>query len=260
MASLRELTEDEIAMIPDYRKFWYDVAFSTAQLERDRVQEAIQRIYTILGLKTPKIHFFDSLYSLVKESQNLFKETGFGEDGFVFSTRVMAQIHTLQMSFFESIGHWDVALTSKFCALDGDIFELQISEHLYQKFLKNLPDRFKEIYTFWVFPRVWYAYEASPVDFHFSAVRKQILFEVPDYESWNAYRQLIQSCSWFIAFESDCFMCERPIAFSFKIKSKLPSSIRFANGDELVLQNSNRFCENNTLTITEKDIDENLNG
>jgi|GEM_PF-4777114 len=242
MTSLRELIEDEIAAIPTYSKFWYDTAFSTTKLNPTQVQDAIQKIYAIFGLIPPRIHFCDSLYVLIKKSIDLFNHPPqyYCEDGSVFATQIMAQIHELQAGFFENIGHWDLALTSQLSVVDGESIDRRISHCLQQTLLENQPDQFKrcELHTFWVLPRLWYADEASPLDFHFSAVRRQMLFKAHDDVVWQAYRQLILSCSWLTAFESDCLICERPVAFSLKTNSTFPTSILFANGDELVLQNN----------------------
>lgn len=236
MAFLRELTQEEIALIPSYRQFWYEAAFSTTKLNHKQVQEAIQSLYKIFELDTPSIHFCNNLFSLIEESRGFFQQPYFCEDGSVFPSQVMAQIHELQMSFFESIGHYDMALTSQLKVTDGQNVECNISTYLQQTLLNDLPVCFEgyEMYTHWIFPRIWYADEASLYDFHFSAAQRT-LFQAYDDIAWQSYRQLIQTTSWFAAFESDCFMCERPKAFLFNSDSTLPSAILFVDGEQLTL-------------------------
>jgi hypothetical protein len=235
MASLRELTQEEISLIPSYHQLWYKTALSTTKLNHKQVREAIQNLYKILGRRIPSIHFCNNLYALIEQSISFFQKPYFCEDGSVFATQIMGQVHELQMSFFESIGHWDIALTSQLSVIDGQDVERNISNYLQQKFLNDLPTGFKgyEMYTYWVFPRIWYAHEASLFDFHFSAVQRT-LFKTHDNLTWQVYRQLVQSSSWFTAFESDCFVCERPMAFLFKsdVTSSL-SSILFVDGEQL---------------------------
>jgi hypothetical protein len=234
MASLRELTEKEISLVPSYRQIWYDTAFSTTRINHKEVQNVVQSIYKIFDLEIPRIHFCNNLYALVEKSRNLFQQPYFCEDGTVFASRVMAQIHELHMSFFESIGHWDMALTSQLRATDGQSVEYNISTYLQQKLLNDLPICFQgyEMYTHWIFPRIWYTDEASLFDFHFS-VAQQTLFKAYDDTAWQVYRKLIQKSSWFTAFESDCFVCERPKEFLFNCHNTLPSSILFVDGEQL---------------------------
>lgn len=236
MASLRELTEEEISLVPHYRQLWYKTAFSTTKLNHEEVQAAIQSIYKILDLRIPDIHFCNNLYTLVERSKIFFQQPYFCEDGSVFASQVMARIHELQMSFFESIGHWDMALTSQLEVADGQNIECNISTYLQQTLLNDLPIRFQgyEMYTYWILPRIWYADEASLYDFHFSAAQRT-LFKAYDAIAWQSYRQLIQSSSWLTAFESDCFVCERPKAFLFNCDSTLPSFILFVDGEQLTL-------------------------
>lgn len=234
MALLRELTEKEVSLIPSYRQLWYETALSTTRLNHQQVQEVIQRLYTLLDLEIPNIYFCDNLYALIEKSRSFFLQPNFCEDGLVFPTQIMARIHELQMSFFESIGRWDMALTSQLSVLDGQGIEYKISNHLQQTLLNNLPVYFQgyEMYTHWVFPRIWYADEASSLDFHFSAIQRT-LFKEHDDLAWQIYRELIQVSSWFAACDSDCFVCERPSAFQFQSDGISLSSIVFTDGEHL---------------------------
>lgn len=236
MASLRELTQEEILLIPGYRQLWYETAFSTARLNHKQAQEVIQSIYKILYLRISSIHFCNNLYTLIEQSKSFFQQPYFCEDGSVFPSQTMAKIHELQMSFLESIGHWDMALTSQLSGIDGQGVERSISTYLQQTLLGELPACFQgcEMYTYWVFPRLWYADEASLFDFHFSAIQRT-LFREHDDTVWQIYRQLVQSSSWFTAFDSDCFVCESPIAFLFNCDDTFPSSILFVDGEQLTL-------------------------
>jgi hypothetical protein len=236
MAFLRELTQEEIALMPSYRQLWYQTAFSTAKLNYKQVQEAIQSIYEIFGLGMPSIHFCNNLHTLIEKSRRFFQQPYFCEDGSVFPSQLMAQIHELQMSFFDSIGYWDMALTSQLDYINGQEVEHYISTYLQQTLLNNLPTCFQgyEMYVYWVFPKIWYASEASLYDFHFSSVQRT-LFKAYDDVAWQAYRQLVQASSWFTAFESNCFMCERPIDFLFDCEDTFPSSILFVDGEQVTL-------------------------
>ncbi|MBW4489926.1 MAG: hypothetical protein KME12_19260 [Trichocoleus desertorum ATA4-8-CV12] len=236
MAFLQELTPEEIALIPSYRQFWYETAFSTAKLNHKQVQDSIQSLYKIFELEIPSIHFCNNLFALIEESRDFFQQSYGCEDGSVFPSQVMAQIHELQMSFFDNVGHWDMALTFKLDFKDGQEVEHNISSCLQQTLLSNLPACFQgyEMYTYWVFPRVWYASEASLYDFHLSSAQRT-LFKAYDDVFWQIYRQLVQSSSWFTAFESDCFVCERPIDFLFNSDGTKVSSILFVDGAQLTL-------------------------
>lgn len=70
------------------------------------------------------------------------------------------------------------------------------------------------------------------MDFHF-AVAKQTLVASYDVLFWQIYKQLIQVCSWFIPFESECYMCEHPKTFIFADRKPIPASIHFHDGGQL---------------------------
>jgi hypothetical protein len=236
MASLQELTKEEIALIPKHHQIWHEIAFSTNKLEYKQVQETIQNVYKILNLEIPKIHFCKNLDALIEESKIFFQKPFFCQDGHVLPSRIMAQIHELPINFFESIGYWDMALTSQLSKINGQGIELNISSYLHQKILDDLPICFQgyERNTFWVFPRMWHVYEASLYDFHFSSIQRT-LYNKYDEITWQVYRQLIQLSIWFTAFDSDCFICERPQAFSFNCDSTSLSSILFIDGTQIDL-------------------------
>ena len=234
MAFLRELTEKEVSLIPRYHQHWYDTAFSTTRLNHKEVNKVIQNIYRMLEFQIPNIHFCNNLHDLAEKSENLFQQPYFCEDGTVFGSQIMARIHELRISFLESIGHWDMAVISQLRAEGEQGIECNISSYFQQKFLNDLPLGFQgyEKYTYWIFPRIWYATEASLFDFHFSVAQSNLFKECDD-TAWQAYRQLIQTSSWFTAFESDCFVCERPKTFLFNCDNTSPSSITFLDGEQL---------------------------
>jgi hypothetical protein len=239
MASLRELTNEEITLIPSHRQLWHEITFSTNKLDYNQVQEVIQSIYKILKLEIPKIHFCNNLDTLIKESKVFFQQPCFCQDGSILPSREMAQIHELPMNFFDSIGSWDMALKSQLSWIDRQGIELSISRYLCQEILDNLPMGFNgyERNTFWVFPRMWHTDEASLYDFHFSTIQRT-LCKPYDEITWQVYRQLIELSIWFTAFDSDCFVCERPQAFLFNRDNTFLSSILFVDGKELVFTES----------------------
>jgi hypothetical protein len=216
MARLDELTEQERLLIPRYREQWLKIATSTSKLNYSTVQESIQNIYKILDLKIPTIHFCKSPHELVMSSQDFFRNPYFYEDGSIFATQVMVRIHEIYYGLICRVGKRESNLSLQLRILDGDFIERVLSMQLYKLVLHDIPFSFKgyEDLTYWVFPKFWYIDELCWLDFHFSVVQRTISDTYDDL-TWQAFRQLIQVTSWFIPFDNDCFVCDRPTRIVF---------------------------------------------
>jgi hypothetical protein len=232
MAFSQELTEGEISLIPSYRWRWYETALSTTALDHHQVKKAIQNVYTLLGLELPNIHFCNTFDVLIANGKACFQHPYHCEDGSIFATRILAQIHQLRINFFDCIGRWNGILNAQLRIIDGAEVEYCISERFRESLFKELPVALQteKQSIYWVFPWFKYANEAGFLDFHFSAVPRTLDFPY-DECAWNSYRQLVQTCSWLIATESDCWVCERPMGFHFKEGSSAPAAIFFADGE-----------------------------
>lgn len=57
---LKRLTEDQIKLIPVHQREWFDIAFSTDPANRNRAENAISEIYSILKLNQPKFVWVDN--------------------------------------------------------------------------------------------------------------------------------------------------------------------------------------------------------
>jgi hypothetical protein len=237
MAFPQELTEAEISLIPGYRWRWYETALSTTPLDHHQVNVVLQEIYSLFDLAPPNIYFCNNFDDLVASSQNCFQQPYYCEDGSIFATQMLAKIHQLRIDFLDCIGRWTGILNSQLCIIDGSEMEYCISEIFRKTLLTGLPAAFQaeKQGLYWVFPKFKYANEASFLDFHFSAVPRTLDFPY-DVRAWNAYRQLVQTCSWFVATDSDCWICERPTGFLLKAGSSAPVSILFVDGSQLSIE------------------------
>lgn len=239
MVLFSELTDNEKLLIPEYREFWYRVAISTSQLNHDQVKAAIFSIYTRLGLKAPRIHYCSSLPDLLRKSHGFFQKPSFCEDGAAFASQEMAKIHEMVIDFTCNVQVRELHLSSQLRVIDGECIDAHISDSLLELLSGNLPESFINYRNiiYFVFPRLWYVDESCWFDFHFSAVQR-LLPEGYDEESWQVFRQLVEVGSWFTAFESDCFICERPLSITLECENKIIASMTFNDGESIILEES----------------------
>lgn len=238
MALLQELTEEEKSFIPTYCRLWNGITISTSRLDRNQVQSVIQRIYEILGLAYPNIHYCDGPHALAASTKGRFDNLYYCQDGMVFPTLKMARIHDLQQRFRGSIGSWDWSLAYPCNQVKGGYIDESLANFLQHEFLDDLPLSWRrEKGISWIFPRCGYTTEACMLDFHFSIAQRTLRapYNVP---LWQAYKHLIQVCSWFIAFESDCYLCEPPTTFLFERKIPTPTSMQFIHEEQLKIASS----------------------
>lgn len=234
MVLLQELTEEEKSLVSTYCRLWNGVTLSTSRLDRNQVQDVIQGIYKILGLDHPNIHYCDGPHALAENTKGRFQNLYYCQDGMVFPTLEMARIHELRQDFVESLGIcWNGTWAYPLKQVEGGYIDESLANVLLGEFLDDLPLSWRrEKHISWISPRGWYTAEACMLDFYFSVAQRTLRFPY-DVPLWQAYKHLIQVCSWFIAFESDCYLCETPKAFLFERKIPTPSSMQFINGEHL---------------------------
>jgi hypothetical protein len=214
MAKLRDLTEEEILRIPKHCKFWRERFTSKAPIARNEFQTAIGTIYKILGLKIPNLYFCRSPHELIEKSRDFFQQSYYFDDGIVFPSQTMAKIHKLYMDFVYAIGGHESLLGNKLSVISFEESEIEYKIYndfgnLFRNSLPNGFDSYEVRNISWFYPFFYEINEVCWIDFHFSVIR-HTLSEDSDGLAWLAYRKLIQLGGWFVAFESDCFVCDRP--------------------------------------------------
>jgi hypothetical protein len=214
MASLADLTAEEILLIPNHRQIWYEATISKAPIDRNEFQTAIETIYKILGLDIPNLHFCDDPYDLIEKSRDFFQRLYHCDDGMAFASQTMAKIHELCVDFVCTIGAYESLLGDQLSIISKEEIEneYRIDNEFQKIFLNDLPNGFDSRdagHRDWVYPRFEEIGTVCWIDFHFSIIRHTVS-EDYDKLAWQAYRKLILLGGWFIAFESDCFVCDRP--------------------------------------------------
>jgi hypothetical protein len=214
MARLADLTAEEVLRIPNHCKFWRERFTSKAPIDRNEFQAAIEIIYKILGLKIPNLHFCRSPHELIEKSRDFFQRAYHCEDGMAFPSQTMAKIHELHVSFVCAIGGHESLLGNKLSVISSE--ELEVEYRIYDEFrnlfrssLLNGFDSYEVGCISWFYPCSGEIDEVCWIDFHFSVMRHTISEDADDI-AWQAYRKLIQLGGWFISFESDCFVYDRP--------------------------------------------------
>lgn len=239
MAFVNEITIQQKALMPSYRKKWQEIAFSTNRIERQKAIESVRCAYELLELPTPEILFFDSLYAAAELAKQLYERSYFTKDGLAQATWLIGKLHEkLYINNQEAIGHWDNLVEFELRAGDTSQIDRQLSESLGNYLSEGKPENFLsyggDIY--WFVPLNRYANEGGFFDFHFS-VASHTLFQPYDELAWEIFQKLVTSCGWIIPFEKICLVCERPIKFLFDSENRLhaegEAAVQFADGNGL---------------------------
>jgi hypothetical protein len=65
MSLIEKLTPEQEDLIPVIREKWRQIALSTEPINRQKVTQAVNAAYALIGEKEPKLLFFDSPYTAV---------------------------------------------------------------------------------------------------------------------------------------------------------------------------------------------------
>ncbi|MBE9210413.1 ankyrin repeat domain-containing protein [Nostoc sp. LEGE 06077] len=238
MAFIDEITPEQESLMPSYREKWQEIAFFTNRIDPQKAIAAVQSVYELLKLQTPKIQLFDSLYTAVTVAKPLYESPHFTDDGLSFANQLIGKLHKkFYINNENSIGHWDQFISSQLRPDANSEIDRQLSESLKNYFLEGKSEPFSSWYDFyWFVPLHWYACEGGFFDFHFSVV-SHTLFEPYDKSAWEVFQQLVQSCGWIIPFENICLVCDRPTQFLFDSENLLhaegEAAIKFIDGTGL---------------------------
>lgn len=66
-----KLTREQENLIPVYQDKWKQIMLSTERINRDAAIDAIKQAYTLMNLPEPEIFFYQSLYAIGFENENL---------------------------------------------------------------------------------------------------------------------------------------------------------------------------------------------
>ncbi|RCJ21073.1 hypothetical protein A6770_30860 [Nostoc minutum NIES-26] len=238
MAFVDEITPQQQSLMPSYREKWQKIAFSTNRIDPQKAIEAVQSVYELLKLPTPKIQFFESLYAAATVAKLLDERPYFTEDGLSFANELIGKLHEkLYINNVNAIGHWDQFISSQLRPDATSEIDRQLSESLKNYLLEDKSKSFSGGYEFyWFVPLHWYACEGGFFDFHFSVV-SHTLFEPYDEYAWKVWKQLVTSCGWIIPFENICLVCDRPSQFLFNSENLLhaegQAAVQFIDGTGL---------------------------
>ncbi|BAZ00521.1 hypothetical protein NIES37_45130 [Tolypothrix tenuis PCC 7101] len=238
MAFVDEITPEQKSLMPSYRDKWYDIAFSTNRINPQEAIEAVQSVYELLKLPTPKIQLFDSLYAAAIAAKPLYEHPYFTEDGLAHATKLIGKLHEkLYINNENVIGHWDEFINSQLRVDGNSELDRQLSESLKDFFLEGKSQLFSSSYDFyWFVPLHSYACKGGFFDFHFSVVSHR-LFQPYDEFAWDVFQKLVKSCGWIIPFETVCLVCDHPTQFLFNSENLLhaegEASVKFIDGNGL---------------------------
>lgn len=235
MAFTEELTAEQIAQIPIYRQTWQDIALSTDRINSQEATKAVQDTYELLGLKSPKICFFESPYAAANAAKNLYQSPSFSQDGLAHATKLINKLHNkFYNENIEAIGHWDAWVESQLKLNASSEIDTQLSTSLKNYFSGSASQDWYRV--FGLLPLSLHIHKSAFFDFHFS-VAKRTLFQTHDELAWEVFKKLARSCGWIIPFEEICFVSERPTQFLFDSENRLhaegEAAVKFTDGSGL---------------------------
>ncbi|MBW4488929.1 MAG: hypothetical protein KME12_14170 [Trichocoleus desertorum ATA4-8-CV12] len=228
-------TPEQEALIPVYREKWRAIALSTERIDRQKVREIVNLLYTFLEKETPEILWLDSPYAFLRyaELENLTGNT--------LTNKIFRQLSILPTQLIEQLTDelWE-RLSEELNAQLEDQLELQFNEHLLMKLHEEVDlyfQKFKDKINFRVigkllnqciYPERW-AYCNSVYEFCIL-----VLNCLYDPDQWNIHRLLAEQCGWLVPFQKVCIVCDRPTKIFFDSENCLHAegepAIQFADG------------------------------
>ncbi|MBD1907988.1 hypothetical protein NDI37_22430 [Funiculus sociatus GB2-A5] len=231
---INKLTPEQEALIPVYIEKWISLALSTEPIARQKAAEAVNVACTVCWKEEPKILFFDSLYSFLKNIDVYFPDW---EEGYQIDW-----LAKLEDELFEQLSD---PVTSKLCDQ-----LLEPMDELLSRLWNPLLDRFyqqpeisRRVVTNFahdVNPQDWLV-QCSFIDFCFSVLNCSL--NESEQREWEVLQSLVKSCGWIYIFvkhtsedncEFVCIVCDRPTKLLYDHQQLLHAeeepAIQFADG------------------------------
>ncbi|MBD1926532.1 hypothetical protein H6F74_09790 [Trichocoleus sp. FACHB-90] len=241
------LTDEQEALIPTYRKKWRSIQNSVKPTDRDQVTEAINAAYLISDYPKPKILFYNNPLIAIQEVAQI-------EDVLHYLGRSIES--KLKKRVFEHI------VSGFKQQLDNRLFIRLRNQTLYSDFpYYSTQDKPQALY----FPhtimrclkrQLFAELERFNPELEFTCVSKFIycldrpaewaswgcMFDFcisvlklhHDSKKWQVVQQLIQNCGFLFLYEKVCIVCDRPCKLSFDEENLLHAegepALQFVDG------------------------------
>lgn len=245
---ITEISEEQEAMLPEYREKWRSFAISTEPIDEEKVKSVIKAAYSVSDFSEPEILFYESPFAAIQEMLAIDDYKGYlGKDTHSkFSKRVKEHLLKVANNQFNKIifaklinkvhypdfpHYWTEEnqivqyFPSKSCidsCIDSqliDDFDNYEEEQAY--FFQSLKSNLTRT--------AGWAISGCILDFCISVLKVE-----HDKKKWQVFQDLIQHCGFIFQFENVCICCNRPYKLSFDNNNSLHGerepAIQFRDG------------------------------
>jgi hypothetical protein len=201
LASRSQLMPGQGALIQVYREKWEQIALSTEPIDRQKALDIVEKAYSCLGIKTPKIIFCASPASM----RETFFASGLNSLGFDLNGK-------LERSLLDELKQRQSA--SEFAYWRSAKIQWQYTLDSFSPFNVNFASRI---------------FDAAFCDFCITALNFS-----HSQKEWEAFQQISSECGWVYFYENACLVCDRPhilnsiLTIDFMLKENPPSNLLMA--------------------------------
>ncbi|MDX2232366.1 MAG: hypothetical protein NW220_22225 [Leptolyngbyaceae cyanobacterium bins.349] len=244
---IAELTDQQEALIPEYREKWRSIENQVESINRAKAIETIKAAYSISSYSEPEILWYDNPFIAIQETTRIenFRSYLGRSVHTKFSKRVFDHVQhgltqQLEYKFFirlrNQTTHTEFPYYSTFDKPQPYYFHFSVINCLQDQLLSDLEKtcpqlEFSDIlyFTDCMFRPAEWANWACLFDFCIS-----VLALHHDKKKWTVIQQLIQNCGFLLQYENVCIACDRPSKLSFDAKNLLHAdgepALQFADG------------------------------
>lgn len=242
-----ELTDEQEALIPEYRAKWRLIENQIEGIDRTKAIETINSAYFISSYSEPEILWYDNPFIAIQEATYIedFKSHLGRDIRTKFSKRVFDHVqHSLMQQldykFFirlrNQTTHTQSPYYSTFDKPQPYYFSHSVITCLEHQLLADLEKSKPELefsdisfFTSCIFRPAEWANWACLFDFCISVLKLH-----HDRKKWIVIQQMIQNCGFLLQYENVCIVCDRPSKLSFDAENLLHAdeepALQFADG------------------------------
>lgn len=238
---INKLTPEKKALIPFYLERWRNIVLSSEPIDRNKAVEIVEYMYSLVGIKTPKIIFCNSPYTAINQmlldanQEHLQKNITKNAENFVnaqledFAKKTclykanlidIQNLNNEEKTDIESLDELDATEENNLDLL-GMIFSINQSELVWQFWCKKIEP--KGISSF-----DWFS-TAATFDFFTSELDCEY-----DPKVYQFVDQVVRAGVFIFPFEECCFICDRPTKLLFDNENRFhaegETAIQFADG------------------------------
>jgi hypothetical protein len=230
LTKIESLTPEQEALIPVYREKWKAIALSTEPINRQKASDAVKAAYTAVDKEEPEILFFDSP-NLMLYHAALNKAVLSQPDASL--RNLLAQLRgKLERHLWKQLDkQLKAQIQNQFWSETWSEPWRESVQEPWHPLWSQLGDQLYRSWSYFIHDCIRpeeLARQGSWLDFCASVLGCSYEKKI-----WEAFYSLATECGWILAFKKICFVCDRPIKFSFDRENRLHAegepAIRFVD-------------------------------